>query len=85
MLACVTVNSVSTWIIEGDSSPLRVAILAVEQYEAMIETGILPEGEPIELLNGVLAVKDRSRAGESSVTIGLQHKLVVPGSEVARN
>ncbi len=43
----------------------------------MMEAGYLTEGAPIELLDGFLAVKDRSARGEDPSTIGKQHNLVV--------
>lgn len=51
--------------------------LAVKQYHAMIETGILPEGAPYELLDGFLIRKDRSAVGEDPMTIGHGHAWVV--------
>jgi Uma2 family endonuclease len=47
--------------------------LTLDQYIRMIETGILPEGEPIELLDGFLVRKDRAKAGEDPRTIGFDH------------
>jgi Uma2 family endonuclease len=38
--------------------------LTVEQFHRMVELGILPEGEPIELVEGVLLRKDRATAPE---------------------
>ena len=40
-------------------SRLRLVPLNVDQYHRMAEEGILPEGAPIELLNGILFWKDR--------------------------
>jgi Uma2 family endonuclease len=54
-----------------------VVPLTVEQYHRMIETGILEEGAPIELLDGFLVRKDRSAAGEKPMTVGHQHSLVL--------
>jgi hypothetical protein len=51
--------------------------LTVDQYHGMIATGILPEGEPIELLDGFLVRKDRSRCGEDPMTVGHEHVLVL--------
>jgi len=51
--------------------------LTLEQYERMIEQGILPEGEPIELLDGFLFRKDRAKAGEDPMTVGYEHAYVV--------
>jgi Uma2 family endonuclease len=47
--------------------------LTVEQYHRMIETGILSEGEPIELLDGLLVPKVR---GEG-MTVNPKHARVV--------
>lgn len=47
--------------------------LTVEQYHRMLETGILTDGEPIELLDGLLVVKDRGR----SMTLSPLHALLV--------
>jgi len=51
--------------------------LTVNQYHRMIEQGILPEGEPFELLDGYLVRKDRSAAGEDPMTVGSEHVWVV--------
>ncbi|MCP3963920.1 MAG: Uma2 family endonuclease [bacterium] len=58
---------------EIQHSPAEVVPLTVEQYHRMLETGILAEGEPIELLDGLLVPKDR---GEG-MTIKPRHRLVV--------
>lgn len=42
--------------------PLAVVPLSVEQYHSMRETGILSEGEPVELIDGQLVYKDRGGA-----------------------
>jgi Uma2 family endonuclease len=51
--------------------------LSVDQYLRMIEQGILPEGEPIELLDGFLVRKDRAKAGENPMTVGFDHVWAV--------
>jgi hypothetical protein len=51
--------------------------LAVSQYHRMIAAGILPEGEPFELLDGFLVRKDRSAAGEDPMTVGHAHAWVI--------
>jgi hypothetical protein len=43
----------------------------------MVEAGILREGAPLELVDGVLVHKDRSAAGDDPMTIGEKHNLVV--------
>jgi len=49
----------------------------VEQYHRMISTGILREGEPIELVDGFLVRKDRSSQGANPMTVGPAHALVL--------
>jgi Uma2 family endonuclease len=43
----------------------------------MIKAGIVHEGAPIELIDGVLIHKDRSASGEDPMSIGKAHSLVV--------
>jgi Uma2 family endonuclease len=54
-----------------------VVPLTVDQYHEMIAAGILLEGEPIELLDGMLVRKDRSKAGEDPMTVGHHHVWVL--------
>jgi Uma2 family endonuclease len=49
----------------------------VDQYHRMIAEGILPEGEPIELLNGQLVRKNRSAMGEDPMTVSTRHATTV--------
>ncbi len=58
---------------EVKDGPTEVVPLTVEQYHRMLETGILAEGEPIELLDGLLVPKDRGEA----MTINPLHRFVV--------
>jgi Uma2 family endonuclease len=51
--------------------------LTVARYHKMIAAGLLPEGEPLELLEGNLVRKDRSHEGENPMTVGHQHAYVV--------
>ena len=51
--------------------------LTVEQYEAMIERGILPETGGYELLQGLVVRKDRSSPGGDPTGLGPLHRLVV--------
>ncbi|MGD0139724.1 MAG: Uma2 family endonuclease [Tepidisphaeraceae bacterium] len=57
-------------------NPLSVPI-TVDQYHQMIAAGILEEGQPIELLDGFLVRKDRSRSGDNPMTVGHEHVWVV--------
>src|SRR2546421_11459684 len=54
-------------------TPESLVGLTVEQYHLMIDRGILEEGAPIELLDGILVRKDRAKAGEDPMTVGLEH------------
>jgi Uma2 family endonuclease len=56
---------------------LRVAPLTVEQVHAMLHAGILREGEPVELIDGVLVYKDRSDHGGDPMTVGKRHNLTI--------
>ena len=47
--------------------------LTLDQYVRMIDNGILMSGEPIELIDGFLVRKDRSKAGEDPMTIATEH------------
>ena len=51
--------------------------LTLDPYVRMIKEGILPEGEPIELLDGFLVRKDRAKAGEDPMTVGFEHVWAV--------
>lgn len=56
---------------------LPVVRLTVAQVHAMLRAGILQEGDPIELIDGLLIRKDRSAHGADPMTIGEKHNLVV--------
>jgi Uma2 family endonuclease len=58
-------------------SSASVVGLTLDQYVRMIQQGILPEGEPIELLDGFLVRKDRAKAGEDPMTVGFDHVWAV--------
>lgn len=58
----------------GEAPPF--APLNVDQYHEMIRTGILPEGAPIELLDGLLVYKDRGDSKSSDPMVhGPDHVL----------
>jgi hypothetical protein len=63
----------------GESVVGRLAILplSVDQYDRMIDEGILPEDTAVELLDGVLVRKDRGDAGGDPMTVGEAHAYVV--------
>jgi hypothetical protein len=47
--------------------------LTVNQYHQMVADGILPEGEPFELIHGQVTRKNRSAAGEDVMTVDERH------------
>lgn len=51
--------------------------LTVGKYHRMITAGVVPEGEPYELLNGYVIHKDRSAAGEGAMTVGPEHAWAI--------
>ena len=51
--------------------------ITVEQYQRMIEEGIVPEDATVELLHGALVRKDRSIVGEDPMGHSPLHVLVV--------
>lgn len=55
----------------------RLVPLTVEQYHGMLEKGILRDGDPIELVEGLLVWKNRAAAGENEITHGTRHALVL--------
>lgn len=64
-------------ILEEEAGKVGVATLTLEQYEEMVAKGILTEGAPIELIDGLLVLKDRASAGEDTMTVGAAHQLVM--------
>lgn len=51
--------------------------ITVDQYLRMVETGILREGSPVELIGGIIVRKDRSDAGGDPMVHGVRHAYVV--------
>ncbi len=59
----------------GGAPPLEQ--LTLEQVEEMIKHGILKDGEPIELIDGLLVRKDRRARGEDLMTHNPAHAQCV--------
>ncbi len=59
----------------GEAPPL--VPISADLYHQMIDRGILQEGAPIELIDGLLVRKDRSARGENLMTYGHRHALVL--------
>lgn len=57
--------------------PPELVRLTVDQYHQMLEAGVLREGAPIELIDGLLVQKDRADLGGDPVTIGTRHVFSV--------
>ena len=62
-------------IVRGEAPGLMP--LNVDQYHRMIETGILPEGSNVELLDGLLVLKDRRDAEGDIMNVGPRHSSFV--------
>jgi Uma2 family endonuclease len=62
-------------VVSGEAPPL--VPLTVEQYHIMLERGILQDGDPIELVEGLLVRKDRGVTGGPPMTHGPRHAAVV--------
>jgi hypothetical protein len=53
------------------------APITVQQYHDMISAGILLEGAPVELIDGLLVQKDRSDNGGPATMVGPRHATTV--------
>jgi hypothetical protein len=62
-------------VVAGEAPPL--VPLTVEQYHTMLERGILNDGDPVELVEGLLVRKDRSAQGGPPMTHEPPHALAV--------
>ncbi len=75
----VTVDSVPlpmlAEVVAGRVPPLEQ--LTIDQVEQMIKYGILKDGAPIELIDGLLVHKDRSARGEDPMTHNPAHAICV--------
>lgn len=74
-----TVRRCSAEVREMAAEGMAFLPFSVEQYHAMIEAGILPEGEPYELIAGAIVRKIRNAQGESLMTVGDKHIWAVEG------
>jgi Uma2 family endonuclease len=59
----------------GTAPPLMP--ITVNQFQQMIHNGILREGDPIELIDGLLVRKDRSARGENLMGHNPRHALLI--------
>src|SRR5438552_4963614 len=58
-------------------NPGLVYRLTVDEYEQMLESGVIEEGAPFELLDGQIVRKIRSASGQDPMTIGTRHTIAV--------
>ncbi|HWB09060.1 MAG TPA: Uma2 family endonuclease [Pirellulales bacterium] len=52
-------------------------VFTVHQLHRMLAAGIVAEGQPIELIDGVLMRKDRGAAGENPMVHGRRHAVTI--------
>ena len=62
--------------VRSGTAPSLVPI-TVDQLHQMIHAGILQDGDPIELIDGMLVRKDRSARGENLMTHNPRHALLI--------
>jgi hypothetical protein len=72
-------NSLLEEVVAGRAP--QVLPLTVDQYHRMIASGILREGQPTELIDGVLVRRDRSDRGGSPMSHGPRHALTLKRTE----
>lgn len=66
-----------------DNAPLNIVPLTVEQYHAMLDVGVLEEGAPIELLDGLMVYKDCRDKSDVPVTTKPHVNVFVDDVELA--
>lgn len=67
----------TTILDEAAGGRARIIPWTVEQYHRAITAGCVPEDMAVELLDGFLVRKNRSKAGEDPMTIGDRHRIAV--------
>lgn len=72
-------STMSTTLIDEVRSGTAPPLLAVtvQQFQQMIQSGIFQDGDPIELIDGLLVRKDRSGHGEDPMTHHPRHALLI--------
>ena len=66
-------NALISGTAAGTGAAVPLARITVDQYHTMLDSGALREGAPIELLDGVLVLKDRRDCGGDVMTVGSVH------------
>lgn len=62
--------------IRKGAEPLSMP-MTFDQYMQLVESGILTDGDPIELIDGFLVRKDRGGCGEAAMTHHPRHALLI--------
>src|ERR1700677_3150795 len=53
--------------------------LTVQQYHRMIEEGVIPEGAPLELIDGMIVRKNRADREGDPMSVGTRHSSAITG------
>lgn len=64
-------------ILDRPDSRDHLVRITTDQYHRMLAAGVLKDGDPVELVDGVLVYKDRRARGEGGMTIGKRHAVAV--------
>lgn len=67
----------TTILQEAAAGRARIVPWTVDQYHSAISSGIIAEDTSVELLDGLIVRKDRSKTGEDPITIGDRHRVAV--------
>jgi Uma2 family endonuclease len=67
----------TTILQEAAAGRARIVPWTVDQYHSAISSGIIAEDTSVELLDGLIVRKDRSKSGEDPMTIGDRHRVAV--------
>jgi Uma2 family endonuclease len=65
----------TTILQEAAAGRATIVPWTVEQYHRAIETGFVPEGISVELVDGFIVQKDRAKAGDDRMMIGDRHRI----------
>ncbi|HVA49911.1 MAG TPA: Uma2 family endonuclease [Pirellulales bacterium] len=62
-------------IVAGRAPP--AICFSVAEFHKMLADGILIDGQPLELIDGIILQKDRAAAGEAPMTHGKRHAIAI--------
>lgn len=75
--ASPTILSPLSLLVSAAAGKASFVRISVDQYQKMIDTGILPEDSSVELLHGMLVRKDRSAIGEDPLGQSPLHRQAI--------